>query len=300
MKKDYEVIIIGGSYAGLSAGMALGRASRNVLIIDAGEPCNRQTPHSHNFLTQDGETPAAILAKAKQQVMQYPTISFLNAKATGGIKTTTGFEISISDNQAFTAKKLLFAAGIKDIMPAIDGFAQCWGISVIHCPYCHGYEVKNMKTAILANGDAAYHYAFLLTQWTKDLTLFTNGKPTLTNEQLAKLKEHDIPVIETEIQTLNQSNGQLESIVLTNGDVHNFNVMYSRVAFVQHTNIVEQLGCELDENGFIKVAEMQKTTVPGIFAAGDCATMMRSVAVAVADGMRAGAFINHEMQAENF
>jgi len=300
MKKDYEVIIIGGSYAGLSAGMALGRASRNVLIIDAGEPCNRQTPHSHNFLTQDGETPAAISAKAKEQVLKYPTVKFLETKATQGLKTDAGFEIITDANETFFAKKLLFATGIKDIMPEIDGFEQCWGISVIHCPYCHGYEVKNRKTAILANGDAAYHYAFLLTQWTKDLTLFTNGKPTLTNEQLAKLNEHDIPVIETEIQTLNQTNGQLESIVLTNGDVHNFNVMYSRVPFVQHTNIVEQLGCELDENGFIKVTEMQKTTVPGIFAAGDCATMMRSVAVAVADGMRAGAFINHEMQTENF
>ena len=300
MKKDYEVIIIGGSYAGLSAAMALGRALRSVLIIDAGEPCNRQTPHSHNFITHDGETPAAISAKAKEQVLKYPTVKFLTAKAIQGLKTDAGFEIITDANETFSAGKLLFATGIKDIMPDIDGFAQCWGISVIHCPYCHGYEVKNMKTAILANGEAAYHYGFLLTQWTKDLTIFTNGKANFTDEQLDKLKKNDISIIETPVTSLNQTNGQLKSIVLANGDIHNFTVMYSRVPFVQHTDIPQQLGCTVDENGFIQTAEMQKTTVAGIYAAGDCTTMMRSVAVAVADGMRAGAFINHEMQAESF
>jgi len=300
MKKDYEVIIIGGSYAGLSAAMALGRALRSVLIIDAGEPCNRQTPHSHNFITHDGETPALISAKAKGQVLKYPTVKFLAAKATQGLKTDAGFEIITDTNETFSAKKLLFATGIKDIMPEIDGFAQCWGISVIHCPYCHGYEAKNLKTAILANGEAAYHYGFLLTQWTKDLTIFSNGKATFTDEQLGKLKTHNIDIIETEVASLQHTNGQLKNIVLANGDIHNFTVMYSRVPFVQHTNIPQQLGCALDEQGFIMLDAMQKTTVEDVYAAGDCTTMMRSVAVAVADGMRAGAFINHEMQAESF
>jgi len=300
MKKDYEVIIIGGSYAGLAAAMAMGRALRQVLVIDSGKSCNSQTPHSHNFITHDGETPAAISAKAKEQVLKYPTVSFLNATAIQGNKTDIGFEIITNANKTFTSQKLLFTTGIKDIMPDIDGFTQCWGISVIHCPYCHGYEVKGIKTAILANGHAAYNYCVLLTQWTKYLTVFTNGKATFTDEQLGKLKDHTIEVIETEVDCLKHTNGQLESIVLKNGDVHNFSVMYSKVPFVQQTDIAQQLGCALNENGFIVVDNMQKTNIPGIYAAGDCTTMMRSVAGAVAEGTKSGAFINHELTAEIF
>jgi thioredoxin reductase len=300
MRKDYQVIIIGGSYAGLAAAMALGRALRDVLIIDSGQPCNKQTPHSHNFLTQDGETPQAISEKAKEQVLKYPTVEFLDAKATQGIKTDVGFEIGTDTNETFTGKKLLFAAGIEDIMPHIKGFAECWGISVIHCPYCHGYEVKEIKTAIMANGDAAYHYCVLLLQWTKNLTVFTNGKSALTQEQQDKIKAHNIEIIETEIDFLNQTAGQLESIVLKDGRVHNYTVMYSRVPFIQHSSIAQDLGCAIDENGLIVVDDMQKTAVPSLFAAGDCSTMMRSVAIAVAAGMKSGAMINHELSAESF
>jgi thioredoxin reductase len=300
MNKDYEVIIIGGSYAGLAAALALGRALRNVLIIDSGQPCNRQTPHSHNFLTQDGETPQAISAKAKEQVLKYSTVNFLNAKATQGIKTDVGFEIGTDTNETFTGKKLLFAAGIKDIMPQINGFAECWGISVIHCPYCHGYEVKGIKTAIMANGDAAYHYCVLLSQWTNELTVFTNGKSTLTPEQFDKITAHSIEVIETDIDFLNQTTGRLESIVLKDGSANNYTVMYSRAPFIQHSSIAQDLGCAIDENGFIIVDDMQKTNIPGLYTAGDCSTMMRSVAMAVAAGMKSGAMINHELSGESF
>src|SRR5687767_11879769 len=129
----FDVIVIGGSYAGLSAGMALGRALRKVLIIDSGKPCNRQTPHSHNFLTQDGKTPAEIATLAKQQVEMYKTVEFFLGEAINGIKRERGFEIKTSSGEDFTAKKIIFATGIKDIMPAIEGYAECWGITVLHC-----------------------------------------------------------------------------------------------------------------------------------------------------------------------
>ena len=300
MKTNYEVIIIGGSYSGLSAAMALGRASRNVLIIDANKPCNRQTPHSHNFLTQDGETPAAISAKAREQVMAYPTITFLNHTATSANRTAEGFTIETTSGQIFTAQKILLATGIKDILPKIDGFAECWGISVIHCPYCHGYEVKNQKTAVLANGDAAMHYAQLLLQWTKDLTLFTNGPSLFAEEEREKLQKHNIEIIETELEKLKESNGHLESIILKDGSTHNFIVMYYKPAFEHHTNLHEQLGCTLNEMGFIATDEWQKTGISGVYASGDCHTPMRSVAMAVAEGMKAGAMINNELAAEAF
>ena len=138
--KIFDVIIIGGSYAGLSAAMALGRSLRNVLIIDSELPCNIQTPHSHNFITQDGKIPQEIISLARHQVEKYATIKYHKGLAINGLKMENGFVITTSTNDTFTSKKLIFATGVKDIMPDIDGFAACWGISVIHCPYCHGYD----------------------------------------------------------------------------------------------------------------------------------------------------------------
>ena len=177
MQKEqlFDVIIIGGSYAGLSAAMSLGRSSRNVLVIDSGKPCNLQTPHSHNFLTRDGEKPAELAAIAKAQVLAYPTVKMISAFAAGATKTDFGFSISTSENQNFKTKKIVLATGVKDIFPNIIGFAQCWGISVLHCPYCHGYEVKNKKLGVIANGEIGYEFSKLIYNLSKDLTIFTNG-----------------------------------------------------------------------------------------------------------------------------
>jgi thioredoxin reductase len=300
MNNNYEVIIIGGSYSGLSAAMSLGRALRKVLIIDSGKPCNRHTPHSHNFITQDGETPAAIAAKAKEQVLAYPTVEVLKDKAVSSSKTDTGFTVITEAGTTYAAKKLLFATGVTDIMPKISGFDDCWAISVIHCPYCHGYEVKAEKTAILANGDGAYHYAVLLSQWTKQLTIFTNGPAEFTEEQKLKIQQHNIPIIEGRIAKLKHNKGYVEEIIMQDSTSHAYKVIYSRPVLKQHCEIPEQIGCAMDEHGMISVDFMQKTNVPGIYASGDCTTMMRSVATAVASGMKAGAAINSEMATESF
>lgn len=298
--KNFDVIIIGGSYGGLSAAMALGRALRNVLIIDSGLPCNRQTPHSHNFITQDGEKPAAIAEKAKKQVLKYETVKFHNDLAVSGKKTEDGFVISTQSREEFTAKKLIFATGVKDIMPQIEGFSDCWGITVIHCPYCHGYEVKHEKTGILANGNFALHYAQLIRNWTKELTIFTNGKSTLTQEQTDKILSHNIPIIENEIAYLKHEQGYLQQIVFKDNSTFELHAIYSRPEFEQHCKIPESLGCELTEQGLLKVDMFQRTTVTNIFACGDNASPMRSVANAVATGNILGAVVNNGMTEEEF
>ena len=294
------MIIIGGSYAGLSAALALGRSLRKVLIIDGGEPCNQQTPHSHNFLTQDGETPAAIAAKARAQVLQYKTVLFYEGLATKGTKTADGFEITTQAGDIFKAKKLLLATGIKDTMPDIKGFAECWGISVLHCPYCHGYEVKGEHIGLIGNGELAFDLCRMLSQWTQKLTLFTNGVSTLTEVQTQKIRSHNITIIETEIDALYHTNGQVEQVVLTDGSTVAVKALFARVAFTQHGEVPMQLGCEITEQGYIKVDDFQKTTVPGVYAAGDATSPMRAVAAAVAAGMKAGAMINREMIEETF
>jgi thioredoxin reductase len=299
-KNSYDAIIIGGSYAGLSAAMALGRSLRQVLIIDSGNPCNRQTPHSHNFITQDGETPAAITAKAKAQVLQYETVQFFSGLATSGKKTDLGFEIKTQSGDVFSAKKLLFATGVTDIMPEIDGFKACWGISVLHCPYCHGYEVKHQHMGLLGNGDFGFEFARLLSNWTKQLTLFTNGKSTLTTEQQEKLQDHNISTIETEIAALDHSNGQIRHVLLKDNTQIKITALFTKPGFTQHCDIPQTLGCELTEHGYIKVDDFHKTSVPGIYAAGDNTTMFRAVAGAVAAGNKAGALLNKELIEQSF
>ncbi len=297
---NYDVLIIGGSYSGLAAGMALGRSLRKVLIIDSGKPCNRQTPHSHNFLTQDGKTPREIATLAREQVARYDTVSFYQGLAVSGIKTDSGFEIRTDSGDVFQTKRLIFATGIRDILKDLEGIQECWGISVIHCPYCHGYEVRNEKTGILGNGDYGYEFSAFISNWTKDLTLFTNGPSTLTPEQTAKLKSHQIHIVETEIEKLEHTNGQLERIRFKDGSSTSLKAMYAHNSFEQHCSIPQALGCELTEDGYIKVDPLQKTTVPGVYACGDNTTRMRTVANAVAMGALAGMMLNKELVFEEF
>jgi thioredoxin reductase len=298
--KKFDVIIIGGSYSGLSAGMALGRALRKVLIIDSGKPCNKQTPHSHNFLTQDGKTPKEIAALARQQVENYDSVKFLNGKATKGIKTENGFEIETESGDTFKAQKLIFATGIKDNLPEIDGFAACWGISVIHCPYCHGYEVRNEKTGIIGNGEYGFEFSTLISNWTNDLTLFTNGTSTLTTEQAEKLERNHIKIVETAIERLEHSDGNLQYIIFKDGTKVEIKAAYTRSPFEQHCPIPETLGCELTEEGYIRINQLHKTSVSGVFACGDNVTRIRTVANAVAMGTTTGMMVNKELTEEKF
>ncbi|WP_282635741.1 NAD(P)/FAD-dependent oxidoreductase [Sphingobacterium thalpophilum] len=298
--KEFDVIIIGGSYAGLSAAMALGRSLRRVLVLDSGAPCNRQTPHSHNFITQDGEKPAVIANKAKEQVKRYATVTLQKGLAVSGRKTLAGFEIQTENGELFSGRKLIFASGIEDIMPSIQGFAACWGISVIHCPYCHGYEFRGRKTAIIANGERAMHLASLVHNLTKELTILTTGETSFNAEQLEKLRTKGITLLEKEISKIQHKSGWVQQVVFKDGESQAFDAVYAAVPFRQHSAMPATLGCEMTEMGHIVVDNFQKTTVKGIFACGDNSSMMRSVANAVATGNVATALANKELVDEFF
>ncbi len=302
MKKEnrFDVIIVGGSYSGLAAAMALGRGLRNVLIIDAGDPCNKQTPQSHNFLTNDGKSPKEIATLARQQVSRYRTVHFLKAFATNAVKTEHGFEVETEPGEIYSSRKLILATGIKDLMPDIPGFRESWGISVLHCPYCHGYEVKHRKTGILANGDAGYELSALISNWTNELTLYTNGNSTLSTEQRIKLQKHAIDVEEAEIEKLEQENGHIENIVFKNGINAQVMALYAKLPFEQHCSIAQGLKCEFTQEGYVKVDGAQKTSLHGVFACGDNTTRMRTVANAVSMGTTAGMIVNKELIEEDF
>ena len=296
---DFDVIIIGGSYSGLSAAMSLGRSLRKVLVIDSGKPCNQATPHSHNFITHDGKKPAEISRISKEQVSKYKTITFENGLAVAGKKTETGFEITTEKGGRYFANKLLFATGLKDIMPDIKGFAECWGKSIVHCPYCHGYELRNMKTGILANGDAAFHLATLVYNLSKDLIIFTNGKCELSTEQIDYIHQNNIRIVDKEVETIEQVDGQLNSIVFKDLSRISLKALYARPAYEQHCKIPEALGCEIGDMGLLKVDMFQQTTVEGVFASGDSSSF-RAVSQAVATGTFAGAAINSALCEKTF
>lgn len=295
VSNSYEIIVIGGSYAGLSAAMTLGRSLRRVLIIDSGMPCNRQTPHSHNFITQDGAAPAEIAAKAREQVLNYPTISWLSGTAVKASKETDGFTVETQNGENFQAKKILFATGIVDIMPEIEGFQECWGISVLHCPYCHGYEVRNRRLGVFANGESALEFCRHLYNWSNKLTLFTNGPSQISETDLEHLRALHITINEHPIQKIRHSSGKLTEMELTDGSAVSLDALFAKVDFRQHCDLPRHLGCSYTEHDFLITDDFQRTTIPGIYAAGDCATYFRSVAAAVAAGNKAGAIINREL-----
>lgn len=300
MDTHFDVVIIGGSYSGLSAAMALGRSRRKVLIIDSNKPCNRFTPHSQNFITHDGAKPADIAGKARQQVLAYPTINLTEDLAVNAIRTNNIFTITTENGYTYTAAKILFSTGVTDNLPDIEGVKDCWGVSAIHCPYCHGYEYSDTNTGILANGDAACHYALLVSNLTKTLSIFTNGPKDFTPEQLEKLNENNIAIYENPVKQVKHTEGYIDSIELADTSLHKISALYVRPQNTQHCTIPQDLGCSLNEQGYIVADMMQKTSVPGVFASGDCCTPMRSVSTAVAQGTMAGAAINAELCGERF
>ncbi len=286
--KRYDVIIVGGSYAGLAAAMALGRALQKVLVIDEGKPCNAPTPYSHNFLTNDGRPPAEIAAVAKDQVMKYPGVQFNIGKVIGATQEADGFGVDVLSGEKFHADKLVFATGIRDILPNIDGLHACWGKSGLHCPFCHGYEVRGKRTGVLLNNEKTVEFVKMIANWTKDLTLFTNGKTNLSTDQRSLLLRMGIEVIEKRIQEVKQESGQIYEISFSDGTCFALEVLYAPSPFEQHSALPAELGCAMTADGYIQIDEQYETSVKGIYAIGDNASRMRTVANAVAMGTMAG------------
>ncbi|WP_266364099.1 NAD(P)/FAD-dependent oxidoreductase [Tellurirhabdus rosea] len=298
----YDVVIVGGSYAGLSAAMTLGRSLRNGLVIDSGLPCNRQTPHSHNLITHDGRTPGEIARIAREQVLAYPTVSFLTDKVITARREEDTFVLATENGVELSARKVLLATGVVDEMPDLDGFAPCWGVSILHCPYCHGYEVRGRKLGLLANGDTGYELTKLIQHWSRELVLLTNGPATFTDEQRDLIARLQVPVVESPVSRIDHENGQLRSVVFADGSRQPLDAMFTRLPIRQHHTLAEQLGCGLSTvpfPGLIEADEFGKTTVPGVYVAGDNSSPMRSVGVAISKGIMAAAWINRELIEED-
>lgn len=284
----YDAIILGGSYAGLSAGLQLARARRKVLVVDTGLRRNRFARTSHGFLTQDGSTPAQIAADARSQLMEYRTVEWLQTEATNAELVQDGFKVALRHGSEAIGKRLVLATGVTDVLPELAGLAERWGSSVFHCPYCHGYELDEGRIGVLATSPLSIHQALMLPDW-GPTTFFLNGAFEPDADQLQQLARRNVAV---ERGLIDRLDGERVDVVLRDERILPMDGIFTTTRTVVSAPFAEQLGCGFDDGPlgrYIRTDAMKATTVPGVFACGDAARPTGSVALAVGDGAMAGA-----------
>lgn len=286
----YDVIVVGGSFAGLSAAIQIARARRRVLVLDTGLPRNRFAEASHGFLGQDGRRPQDIIGEARRQLAFYPTVEFVDGEAASARKVENRFAVTLADGTEKLAMRLILATGVKDDLPAISGLRERWGLSVLHCPYCHGYEVSNQMLGVLANTPLSAHQALLISDW-GPTTYFTQNTFEPDVEHLSSLTARNVRIERTPVVELLGKAPQLEAVRLGDGRVVHVDAMFTAPKTHMASPLAEQLGCAFDDGplgAFIRVDDSMQTTTKGVYAAGDAASPMANATMASAAGVKAG------------
>jgi thioredoxin reductase len=287
---QYDVIIVGGSYAGLSAGLALGRARKRALVIDAGQRRNRFAHESHGFLGQDGREPGEIVAAARAEVAAYPTVSFFEGVVTRAERDGEGFAVTLEDGTTRVAKRLILATGVEDVLPDLPGLREGWGTAVLHCPYCHGYEVAERRLGVLAFMPEAMHQAELISEW-GPTTFLTNEIVTLAAHERETLAARGVAVVDGTVAEIVNADAGIAGVRMRDGRTIALDALFIGVPWRLANPLAEQLGCAIDDSPFgpaIRVDGTGETNAPGVFAAGDAAMMMKNIPGSVASGYLAG------------
>ena len=297
----YDAIVIGGSFAGLSGAMMLARARRPVLVIDAGAPRNRFAAHAHGVLALDGRPGSEILADARAQLAAYPTVAMLRGEAASASGRDGAFRVRTKEGAEFLGRKLLLATGVVDVLPEVPGLAERWGKSVLHCPYCHGYEVGGGgPIGVLSNAPTAVQYASLIADW-GEVTLFTNGPHEFPDGEKAMLRRRGVRVEPGRVERLEGQGTELDGIRLGDGRVVPVRALFVPPALEVASPVARELGCALEDTpaGRLLRTDAEKmTTVPGVYAAGDATLARSNITLAAADGVRAGIGLHHALVAE--
>ncbi len=297
----YDVIVLGGSFAGLSAAMQLARARRRVCVVDAGQPRNRFAAASHGFFGQDGEPPLAMIEQARRKLAAYPTVVFVQGtvvQATAAADGSHGFAVVLQDGTPLAARKLVLAFGVQDGLPDIAGLRERWGATVLHCPYCHGYEFAGQRLGVLYHSPQSGMHAQLIADW-GPTTLFLNGETTLGSAEHARLLALGIAIEPAPIAALEGPDRALTGVRLqaTEGSdarVVPLAALYVASATRPASPLAEQLGCAFDEgpmgpiSSYVRTDANKMTTVPGVYAAGDLTLMRHNATLASAEGVLAG------------
>ncbi len=293
----HDAIIIGGSFAGLSAALYIARARRSVCIIDTGSPRNRFAAHSHGFFAQDGSEPGAMLATARSQVAAYPTAVFIDEEAISAAREPEGFSVKLATGEVLESTKLVLAFGISDELPAIPGLAERWGRSVLHCPYCHGFEFSGQRLGVLNVSPMSIHQAMLIAEW-GPTTLYLNGASASDDASLARLRKRGVAIEPAPVRALHGEGAQLSAIELIDGRTSGVAALYLGPRTRLNSEIAHQLGCELEEGPFgriIRTDPQKMTTVPGVYAAGDITRGAHNLTWASADGVTAAMAVHRAL-----
>ncbi len=293
----HDAIIIGGSFAGLSAAMQLVRANRSVCVIDTGKPRNRFAAASHGFFGQDGVPPHTMLAKARDKVAAYPSVRFIDSEATAAEADDGGYAVTLAGGQRMNARKLLLAFGLKDALPAIPGVIERWGHTVVHCPYCHGYEFLRRPLGVLSVTPLSAHQAELIPEW-GPTTFFLNGGELPDEETRVRLAARNVTIEPARIVELEGDAPELAGVRLADGRLVEIAALYLAPRTSFQSPIAEQLGCALEDGPFgpvIRTDDMKMTSVAGVFAAGDIARPMHNATFASADGVMAGTALHRAL-----
>ncbi|TYR80658.1 NAD(P)/FAD-dependent oxidoreductase [Priestia megaterium] len=297
----YECAIIGGGPAGLNAALVLGRARRSVALIDNNQPRNAVTHASHGFITRDGVTPAEFRRIAYKEVLCYPSVKHLETEVNSVSKTEFGFELFTRSGVQIKARKLILATGVREIFPDIKGFYPLYGKSLFNCPYCDGWELRDKPLVVVSESPNIFHTAKLLFNWSKDLVICTNGHDILSDEQKELLHSKGIKVMNQTIAAFNGKNGLLEQIRFTDGTKIQRAGGFITPKFIQNVPFGEQLGCEMTEMGGIKTDDFGRSTISGLYAAGDASYFMPSQLIfAAADGSKTAMIVNADLTGEYF
>lgn len=290
----YDVIVVGGSYAGMSAAMQLARARCTVLVIDAAQRRNRFAAASHGFLGQDGRSPDAIAEQARQQLLAYPSVTWHEAAAVSAEKNLEVITVTTSDGSAFSAHRLILASGVSDELPDIPGLAERWGRQVFHCPYCHGYELDRGDIGVLASSPLAMHQALILPDW-GPTTLFLNGAFQPDVDQSEELARRGVSLEQEPVRSIA---GEQLDLTLASGRVVSLAGLFVQSRTHLTNPLIGQLGLAVENRplgDFLTVNHTGETSVAGVFACGDVAVAAGNVAVAVGDGARTGSAVHQSL-----
>ncbi|MCX2740703.1 NAD(P)/FAD-dependent oxidoreductase [Pontibacter anaerobius] len=294
----YDVIIIGGGPAGLNAAMILGRSRRKVILLDSGKPRNRWARNMNGFLSSDGMAPKEFIKKGRAELAKY-NVELVNVEVVSATHTKGNFVVDDKNGKVYRSRKLLLATGLKDTLPELEGVEEMYGKSIHHCPYCDGWESRDKAIAVYGPERHGIGQALAMTNWSGDVTLYTDGTNDLRHEDLELLKRNEVKVEREKIVRLEGADGMLQHIVLYNGEKRPQQAMFFSLGTDQQSDLGQQLGCEFTSDGVIKTRRLQHSNIPGLFVAGDAARDMQMVIVAAAEGAKAGVAINIELQEED-